>query len=134
MKSDYIKRVAFIDIKNNKILLALNKNKDSWYIPGGKKEKGETDKETLIREMKEELAIDIVPNSVSFIITLEGQAHGKSKGTKVQIAFYTGKYTGKIRPSAEVKKADYFSYAEAPMSAETGKKMLNILKNRKLIT
>lgn len=46
-------------IKDGQILSTLSKGKDTYYLPGGKRELNETDKQTLIRECKEELTIDI---------------------------------------------------------------------------
>ena len=54
-----IDKIAFIYIKDSKILSTLSKGKDTYYIPGGKREENETDEETLIRECKEELTINI---------------------------------------------------------------------------
>ena len=54
-----IDKIAFIYLKDGKILSTLSKGKDTYYIPGGKREDNETDEETLIRECKEELSIDI---------------------------------------------------------------------------
>lgn len=48
-------KLAWIYIKNRKILSTRSKGKNVWYIPGGKREKGESGKEALIREVKEEL-------------------------------------------------------------------------------
>ena len=38
--------------------------KDGWEFPGGKIEEGETPREAIIREIKEELAADIIPGSL----------------------------------------------------------------------
>lgn len=54
-----IDKIAFIYLQNGKILSTLSKGKNRYYIPGGKREETESDQETLIRECKEELSIDI---------------------------------------------------------------------------
>lgn len=38
-----IDKIAFIYLKNGKILSTLSKGKDAYYIPGGKREGSETD-------------------------------------------------------------------------------------------
>lgn len=57
MKVTIITSAVVLD--GEKILLVKNKNKDHWYPPGGKLERGETIKEGAIREVKEETGIDI---------------------------------------------------------------------------
>ena len=61
-----IDKIAFIYLKDGKILSTLSKGKDTYYIPGGKRENDETDEETLIRECKEELSIEIKRNSIKY--------------------------------------------------------------------
>ena len=65
VKSPKIIRVtaAIIELEN-KILIAQRKAKDSlfgglWEFPGGKIEDGETPKECMARELKEELEIEV---------------------------------------------------------------------------
>ena len=49
-----IDKIAYIYMQDKKILSSLSKGKDTYYIPGGKREGNETDEETLIREVKED--------------------------------------------------------------------------------
>jgi len=55
----YIDKLAFIEIKDRKLLVTLSKGKDIWYIPGGKREGSESDIEALVREVREELTVNL---------------------------------------------------------------------------
>jgi len=56
-----MKRVRAIIIKDNKVLTIKRTKPDEtyWVIPGGGVENKETNEEALIREIKEELGVDI---------------------------------------------------------------------------
>ena len=56
---DVIDKIAWIHTKDGKVLSTLSRGKDVFYIPGGKREENETDEQTLVREIKEELDVDI---------------------------------------------------------------------------
>lgn len=112
MSISCIDKLAFIEIKDRKVLVTLSKGKDKWYIPGGKREKGETDLQALTREVKEELAVDIFSESVRTYGVFEAQAHGKPKGTIVRMTCYTASYKGTLIPSAEIEKMNYFTYVQ----------------------
>lgn len=62
-------KVALIEIRNRKILSTRSKGKSKYYIPGGKRVNNETDEQTLVREIKEELSVDIVPGSLKYVGT-----------------------------------------------------------------
>ncbi len=62
-----IDKLAFIEIKNRKLLVTLSKEKDTWYIPGGKREVGESDIQTLTREIQEELSVNITSETMEFL-------------------------------------------------------------------
>jgi ADP-ribose pyrophosphatase YjhB (NUDIX family) len=66
---DYIfsYRVAGILIHNNKILLQKPTNDDGFAFPGGHVSFGETNAETLAREFKEEIGIDINVNGLKWV-------------------------------------------------------------------
>ena len=64
MKIEQIKVVAGLILKNNKLLICQRPNfKDhplKWEFPGGKIKNDETNEEALIREINEELSINII--------------------------------------------------------------------------
>jgi 8-oxo-dGTP pyrophosphatase MutT (NUDIX family) len=58
-----IDKLAWIHIVDRKILSTRTRGRDTYYIPGGKREGQETDHQALIREIKEELTIDLIPDA-----------------------------------------------------------------------
>ena len=133
MNTFYIDKLAFIEINNEKLLVTLSKGKDVWYIPGGKREIGETDLQALKREIKEELAVELIANTVVFYGVFEAQAHGKSEGTLVRMTCYTGSYNGTLSPAAEIEKMDYFSYSKKGLCSPVDNLIFDDLKIKKII-
>ena len=111
MTKTHIDKLAYIYIKDNKILVTLSKGKDTWYIPGGKREEGETDKQALIREVEEELTVQLVPETIEKYGVFEAQAHGKPEGTVVRMTCYMADYQGELTAAAEIEKLAFFEYS-----------------------
>ena len=129
----FIDKLALIEIKNKKLLVTLSKGKDTWYIPGGKRELGESDVQALTREIKEELSVDILPASVKLYGVFEAQAHGKSEGTIVRMTCYSATYTGNLTPSAEIEKLDWFSYSQKSLCSMVDHLIFDNLQRKGLI-
>lgn len=89
MGHNYIDKLAWIYVKDGKILSTRSAGKDMWYIPGGKREGNETDEQALVREIREELSVDLTPETMRHYGTFEAQAHGKPEGTIVRMTCYT---------------------------------------------
>lgn len=104
-----IDKLAWIYIKDRKILSTRSKGKDAWYIPGGKREKGEIDLQTLVREVKEEMDVELIVDSIKYFDTFKAQAHGKPEGVFVQMTCYTGDYKGELKPSAEIEEMSWLT-------------------------
>ena len=133
MQKDFIDKLAFIEIKNKKVLVTLSRGKDKWYISGGKREVGETDQQALMREVKEELSVDLNPKTIKYYGTFKAQAHGKPMGTMVRMTCYTASYKGKVEVNNEIEKYDFFSYSQKELTSAVDHLIFDDLKKRNLI-
>ena len=129
-----IDKLAWIHIKDKKILSTRSKNKDAWYIPGGKREVGESDQEALIREVKEELTVDLSTNTIKYLGTFKAQAHGKPEGVFVQMTCYTADYKGTLVPSSEIEEMAWLTSDTDPiLLSPVDIIIFSFLKEHKLI-
>lgn len=128
-----IDKIAYIYLKDKKILSTLSKGKDTYYIPGGKREGKEKDEETLIRECKEELTIDIKKETIKYYGTFEAQAHGKSEGVLVKMTCYTAEFEGEIKASSEIQEIRWLDYSDLDRISPVDKLIFRDLYDKKLI-
>ena len=96
MKIEQIKVVAGLILQNNKLLICQRPNfKDhplKWEFPGGKIKNDETNEEALIREINEELSINII----NYQELISYNFNYKDLNKKVFIYFYlVNNFSGK---------------------------------------
>ena len=111
MKMKEIDKIAFIYVKDGKILSTLSKGKDTYYIPGGKREENETDEEALTRECKEELTIEINKDTIKYYGTFQAQAHGKAEGVIVKMTCYMAEFNGNLQANSEIQEIRWLDYS-----------------------
>lgn len=128
-----IDKLALIEIRDKKILSTRSKGKDTYYLPGGKREAGETDAEALIREIEEELTVQLDPDSLAFYGAFRAQAHGHPEGVMVNMRCYTASYTGTIQASAEIEEVAWLSYADKERVSPVDKIIFDALKKKGLL-
>lgn len=109
---EIIDKIAWICIKDRKILSTLSKGKSTYYIPGGKREGKETDEDTLVREIREELDVDIVLNTVEYLGVYEAQSDGAVEGVKVKMTCYLGDYRGELRATSEIERFEWHTLSD----------------------
>ncbi|WP_230158635.1 NUDIX domain-containing protein [Flavobacterium sp. CECT 9288] len=124
-----IDKIALLVLRDGKILSTKSIGKDKYYIPGGKRENNETDHETLIREIKEELSVDILPETIMYIGTFTAQSDGDKKGVNVKMTCYKADYIGVLEKNNEIKEIRWLSYNDLPIISEVDKIIFNFLKN-----
>lgn len=109
---EIIDKIAWIHTKNGKILSTLSKGKSTFYIPGGKREGVESDHETLIREIKEELNVDIVLDTVEYLGVYEAQSDGDAEGVRIIMTSYIGDYVGELKASSEIDRFEWHTMSD----------------------
>lgn len=110
--STLIDKLALIYLRDRRLLAARSKGKTTYYLPGGKREAGESDHAALIREIKEELSVELRPETLRYLGQFEAQAHGREAGVLVRMTCYTAAYEGLLAPAAEIAELAWLSYAD----------------------
>jgi 8-oxo-dGTP diphosphatase len=129
----FIDKLAYLYIQNRKLLMARSHGKDTWYTVGGKRHPGESDSEALIREVKEELGVNLIPDTLKYYGTFESQAHAKPEGTMVRITCYTGSFTGTPQASSEIAEISFLDSGPDHALTGTGRLIIDDLRAKKLI-
>ena len=123
-----VDKIAFIETKNGQVLSTKSKGKSKYYIPGGKRELGETDEQTLVREIAEELDVKIDKNTIEYVGTFKAQSDGAKDGILVKMTCYKAKYDGVMKPTSEIEEIRWLNYKDLDIISEVDKKIFGFLK------
>lgn len=97
-------RVGALIIKGKKLLLVTGEQADYYWTPGGTVDAGETDAQTLARELSEELGLRL--KSYKSYIDLEFPKDN------VRSHFYLVEIDGEIKPGNEISKIRWYSKSD----------------------
>lgn len=128
-----IDKVALICLRDNKILSTRSKNIDCWYLPGGKREAGESDFECLDREIREELTVNLIYDSLSFYRIFTAQAFGHPIGTLVKMTCYKADFTGLLKAGNEIESFGWLGYDDRLSCSEVDQQIFDALKHEDLL-
>lgn len=106
--------VAWVHVVDGRVLCGRPRGKDVFFVPGGKRESGESDLQTLVREIAEELTVTLLPGTVQHAGTYEAPLVDGSAAAVVRMSCYTGEYSGTLAPSSEIDELAWFGYADWP--------------------
>lgn len=123
-----IDKIALIKIENRQILSTKSKGKNKYYIPGGKRENNETDAETLIREIQEELSVDIIQESIKYVGTFKAQSDGAAEGIIVKMTCYNADFSGDLKENNEIEEIRWLNYKDLEIISEVDKIIFKHLK------
>jgi len=109
-----IDKIAWLELSEGRILSTRSSGKTVYYLPGGKREPGESDVDTLVREVQEELAVAIDPATATHEGVFTAQAHGHKAGVAVQMTCYSANYEGTPTASSEIAEVRWLTYEDRP--------------------
>ena len=129
-----IDKVALIYIRNKKVLFTKSKGEELYFLPGGKREKGETDIQCLMREIKEELGVNLISESAKHYGTYFATTVGLNSNRLLNMTCYQATFKGEPKPCSEIEELVWLSYADRnTKNAPAGKTILDELYAKGLI-
>ena len=99
-----IYKAAGILIQHRKFLIVRSKGKKFFMSPGGKIESGETARESLVRELWEELHINVKEDDLTEFGTFYALAAGHENSLLRMEVFMVEKWEGEITPASEIEE------------------------------
>lgn len=108
---------AIIEDEQGRILLQRRADNDTWGIPGGIMEIGETFEDTVKREVLEETNLVLKDLSLFGLYSGEKGFASYANGDKVysvQIIFFTKNYDGKLKGNNESKELFFKAKEDLP--------------------
>jgi 8-oxo-dGTP diphosphatase len=106
-------------VKDNKVLLLQKPRRGWWVAPGGKMEQGESIKEAVIREFREETGIYIKNPKIKGIFTITIKENEKVVSEWMMFTFLVTEFDGSNIPESEegtLQWHDLSEIAKLPMA------------------
>lgn len=128
-----IDKLAWLHLENGRVLSTRSRGKDRYYLPGGKREAGETDAQALLREIREELTVALDPASLVHVGTFTAPAHGHPAGVLVQMTCYRARYTGQLQAAAEIEEIVWLTYQHRPHVSAVDQLIFDWLRQQDLL-
>jgi len=125
--------LAWICIQNEKLLCAKTEGNDVFYLPGGKRESGESDWEGISREVKEEMSVDLIQETLIEELVVKEEAHGFSEPTRVVMKCFRARYTGILKPSSEISEMAWLARSDIQQCAPATQRVIEHLASRQLL-
>jgi uncharacterized protein (TIGR00730 family) len=125
--------LAWICLSDRRMLATRTRGKDMFYLPGGKRDHGESDWDALFREVQEELGVLLIEATLTEFEIVEAAAHSYPAPTQVRMKSFQASYIGHIKPGSEVEAIMWLSYADSSQCTPAAQQILESLYNWGLI-
>jgi 8-oxo-dGTP pyrophosphatase MutT (NUDIX family) len=123
--------VAWVCIRERKMLAVRARDRDVWYLPGGKREAGESEAQALVREVGEELGVAILQDSLFPCCVIHDDAHGLAMPMRMACFFAEG--VGEPAPRAEIDTLAWLASGDSGQCASAARQLLMKLHEEGLV-
>ncbi|WP_051907892.1 NUDIX hydrolase [Flavimarina sp. Hel_I_48] len=128
-----IEKVAWIYLIEGRILTIKSLNEEHYHLPNGIKKTEETDAHTLKREIKRELAIDLITATMNPLGIFEGRANASTGAALVRINCYTAEFIGELIPEIDVSAIVWLTHENLAMVSQVDQFVFDFLKEKGLL-
>jgi 8-oxo-dGTP diphosphatase len=125
--------VAWVAVRDRRLLVARAAGQDAFYLPGGKPEPGETFAAAAVRETWEETGVRLEVADLTHYADFHAPAHGRGPDTDVRLICFTAPSTAEPAPSSEIEELAWFTTADAEACAPAVRLLLARLRADDLI-
>jgi 8-oxo-dGTP diphosphatase len=127
-------RVAAIAlVRDRRVLMVTARDRDVYYMPGGKIDDGETAAEAAAREALEEVALVLDPAELVELFEVVAAAHGEPDGRLVRMRVFRAETDAAPFASAEVGSLHWVTTADLHRCPPAGAEVLERLAAAGLI-
>ena len=133
MPTNVIDKLAWLHIVDRRLLMARSRGRSLCYLPGGKREPGESDAQALQREIREELTVDLCADTLQPVGVFRAQADGQAEGVEVALSCYRGEYRGTLAAAAEIEALVWLRHADRELCSPAGQLVLDWARRQDLI-
>ncbi|MFE3459997.1 NUDIX domain-containing protein [Nocardiopsis aegyptia] len=122
-----IDALAWVHVHEGRLLCVRSRGRDLLYVPGGKRDPGESDEAAVAREAREEVSVVLRPGTFRRVAVIDEVAHDQAPGTRVRMACYAAEHDGEIRADHEITGLEWIGFADRDRCAPAVRRLVEIL-------
>jgi len=111
-------------VRDRRVLMVTARDREVYYMPGGKIDHGETAAEAAAREALEEVALVLDPAELDELFEVVVQAHGEPDGRLVRMRVFRAETDAMPFASTEVDALHWVTTADAHSCPPPGAELL----------
>lgn len=116
MATSLVTAATWACLRNRQLLVVRPHGQATFFLPGGVPEPGETLEQATVREVAEEVGIDLEPDYLTLFAEILAPAYGRP-GTDVRLVCFTAPSDATPVPAGEVAEVAWFTVTDAPRCA-----------------